>query len=193
MTGRWKAVRAKEVTDPGEPSPTVCGICGQAHLDFVGQDIEAFRLKAAAHGCVEDPPLTFSGSGTLPPIEFTVGSHGRIIRARYVQTSTDKIAGDSAMDDEMTVKAARLLRVSRRAAGFPQEDDAGKSVFQLSCEVIEVSLRQDAWYAYRDWRRRHRLTWRWRTYPGELPPLPAPHFMKRLGRDVERLTAERTG
>lgn len=76
--------------------------------------------------------------------------------------------------EELTLDARRSLRYARQAAGFPAEDDTGKDVFACAAEAQDVLRRQKEWRAYAEWRRCYPWTWRWRTYPRQLPELPAP-------------------
>lgn len=82
--------------------------------------------------------------------------------------------------EQLTLEARRSLRYARQAAGFPPEDDTGKDVFACAAEAEDVLRRQKAWHAYAAWRRRYPWTWRWRTYPVQLPELPAPYFEEHL-------------
>lgn len=85
---------------------------------------------------------------------------------------------------ELTAEGRYLVQITRQAAGFPQEDDSAKSLGELYAAVLDVGRRQDEWYAYEAWRRRHRLVWRWWRYTGVLPELPAPYFMEGLAAGV---------
>lgn len=92
--------------------------------------------------------------------------------------------------EQLTLDARRSLRYARQAAGFPTEDDTGKDVFACAAEAQDVLRRQKEWHAYAGWRRRYRWTWRWRTYPVQLPELPAPYFEERLLAGMSKHKAE---
>lgn len=92
--------------------------------------------------------------------------------------------------EQLTHDARRSLRYARQAAGFPAEDDTGKDVFACAAEAQDVLRRQQEWRSYSAWRDRYRWTWRWRSYPGKLPELPAPYFEAHLVAGMAKHRAE---
>lgn len=52
------------------------------------------------------------------------------------------------------------------AAGEPPQDDSGRDIHWLAREAEAIRDRLIARVDYEAWKRKHSLTWRWRTYPG---------------------------
>lgn len=71
--------------------------------------------------------------------------------------------------ESITEDCRRAVAAARMAAGEPWRDDSDKDAAWLAREAEAIRDRTMARIAYAQWKRRHRLTWRWRTYPGVNP------------------------
>lgn len=68
--------------------------------------------------------------------------------------------------EELTADARRAVAAARMAAGEPWQDDADRDIYWLLLrdEAWAILARVKSRGAYEQWKRKHRLTWRWRTY-----------------------------
>ena len=68
--------------------------------------------------------------------------------------------------EAMTADVRRSVAAARMAAGEPWQDDSDRDVYWLAREAEAIRDRLKARIAYKQWKRKHWLTWRWRTYAG---------------------------
>lgn len=141
---------------------------------FIGHALSSIQLlRISAPSGREDDPGRSSETVSTP----LTGLVRHVIvsdineRGAMPLPSTDRTA-------RLVAEARGALADQRRVLGLPQQDDTGKTAVQIQRECVVNLLVAAQWCEYNDWRRAHRWTWRWRTYPNPVPASPMPGFMR---------------